>query len=83
MVDFKDCCETELDTSLSLGTMRKLTTTLLVEIQKEMDKLAATGKILSELYKILKCSKLLFFSFFFTELQRVSRFAGMHGYELF
>ncbi|TWW63498.1 E3 ubiquitin-protein ligase TRIM39-like isoform X1 [Takifugu flavidus] len=42
MVDFKDCCETELDTSLSFGTMRKLTTTLLEEIQKELDKLAAT-----------------------------------------
>lgn len=81
MVDFKDCCETELDTSLSFGTMRKLTTTLLEEIQKELDKLAATGKSLSEFYKILKCS--IIFWVFFTELQRVSRFAGMQGYELF
>lgn len=52
MVDFKDCCETELDTSLPFGTMRKLTTTLLEEIQKELDKLAATGKTVSEFYKI-------------------------------
>lgn len=65
MVDFKGCCETELDTSLSFGTMRKLTTTLLEEIQKELDKLAATGKILSEFYKILKCSMIFFYFLFF------------------
>lgn len=80
MVDFKDCCETELDTTLSFGTMRKLTTTLLEEIQKKLEELAATGKILSEFYKTLKCSMIFFF---FTELQRVSRFAGMQGYKLF
>lgn len=45
MVDFRDCCETEFDASLSFGTMRKLTTNLLEEIQKELDKLAAAGQI--------------------------------------
>lgn len=75
MVDFKDCCETELDTSLSFGTMRKLTTTLLEEIQKELDKLAATGKSLSEFYKILKCSIIFFLLFFF--LQNFSECLGL------
>lgn len=64
MVDFRDCCETEFDTSLSFATMRKLTTTLLEEIQKELDKLAATGKISSEFSNILRCSMFMFLLFF-------------------
>lgn len=49
MEDLKDSGENELDTSLSFGTMRKTTTSLLEQIQKELDKLAATGKISSDL----------------------------------
>lgn len=63
MVDFRGSCETEFDTSLSFGTMRKLTTTLLEEVQKKLDKLAATGKISSEFNKILKCSMFMFLFF--------------------
>lgn len=34
----------ELDTSLSFGTMRKVTSGLLEEIQQELEKLTATGE---------------------------------------
>lgn len=49
MEDLRYSCENELDTSLSFGTMRKTTTSLLKGIQEELDKLAATGKISSDL----------------------------------
>lgn len=49
MEDLKDSGEKEFDTSLSFGTMRKTTTSLLEQIPKELDKLAATGKISSDL----------------------------------
>lgn len=78
MVDFKDCCETGLDTSLSFGTMRKLTMTLLEEIQKELDKLAATGEILSEFYKILcKMFHNLFFFYRTSAGVEVCRYAKL------
>lgn len=49
MEDLSDSCENEFDTSLSFGTMRKATKSLLEGIQEELDKLTATGKILSDL----------------------------------
>lgn len=49
MENLRDSCENEFDTSLSFGTMRDTTTTLLEGIQEELDKLAVTGKISSDL----------------------------------
>lgn len=41
--DIKDWAEIELDTSLSFGTMRKITTQMLEEIQQELEKLTTIG----------------------------------------
>lgn len=72
MGDFRDCSQTpDFDTSLSFGTMRKTTTALLKDIHEELDKLAATGTILSEVLtidldrKISNCHVLFLFGFFF------------------
>ncbi|XP_029311264.1 uncharacterized protein LOC115024024 [Cottoperca gobio] len=40
--NLKDSTEVELDTSLSFGTMRKTTTTMLEQIQQQLDKLTST-----------------------------------------
>ncbi|XP_044038932.1 E3 ubiquitin-protein ligase TRIM39-like [Siniperca chuatsi] len=47
--NFKDWTEIELDTLLSFGTMRKTITTMLEEIQQELEKLTST-----ELQRVLK-----------------------------
>lgn len=39
---FKDSTELELDTSLSFGTLRKITTAMLQQIQRELEKLTST-----------------------------------------
>ncbi|KAL7376026.1 hypothetical protein ABVT39_028138 [Epinephelus coioides] len=41
---FKDSTELELDTSLSFGTLRKITTAMLQQIHRELEKLTSTGK---------------------------------------
>lgn len=41
--------EIELDTSLSFGTMRKVTAGLLEGVQQELEKLTATGESLKPL----------------------------------
>lgn len=42
--DIIDWDEVKLDTSLSFGTIRKITTKMLEKIQQEMDKLTPIGK---------------------------------------
>lgn len=42
--DMRDWTKVELDTSLSFGTMKKTTTTMMERIQQELEKLACVGK---------------------------------------
>lgn len=60
MEDLSDFSENEFDTSLSFGTMRKTTTSLLEGIQEELDKLAATGNISSDLQQLKKSQNVQF-----------------------
>lgn len=57
MENLRDSSENEFDTSLSFGTMRETTTSLLEGIQEELDKLAVTGKISSHLSQLKKKPK--------------------------
>lgn len=60
MEDLSDFSETEFDTLLSFGTMRKTMTSLLEGIQEELDKLAATGNISSDLQQLKKSQNVQF-----------------------
>lgn len=63
MENLRDSCENEFDTSLSFGTMRETTTSLLEGIQEELEKLAVTGKISSDLSRSKKPKTIPIFQF--------------------
>lgn len=78
--DMKDWTDVELDTTLSFGSMRETTTTMIKRIQEKLEELDSIGKIglydetMKKKKNVLRLTENPIFSF--AELRRLPKFAG-------